>query len=172
MGQSKIVLCRGGRPLGQEPGVGELTDVELLLRAICQLLAAVKAGNPRQFPPLEHILQDLPLGPAVRTVGAIAAGGTLTVTWPAVPQGWAGIVRNVGTFSDAPTLIRIQARVNGIPRQEYDGVFGPIGTLEAPFDTVIDLDSGDIFDLVMTNTDVVPHTAAMRTFGWFFRKPA
>ncbi|MBI4571797.1 MAG: hypothetical protein HY713_00735, partial [candidate division NC10 bacterium] len=148
MGQSKIALFRGGRSLGQGPGVEVLSDVELLLRAICQLLAAVKAGDPRQFPPLEHILQDLPLGPAVRipTAGNILAGAQLITTWPAVPQGWAGIVRQIGTYSDAPTVIRIQARVNGIPRAQYDGVFGAIGSLETPFDTVIDLDSGDVFD--------------------------
>lgn len=166
---ARILVFPGGRgDLGQV-----LTDSELLLRAICELLAAVRTGDPRQFPPLGSLIQDLPLGPAVRfpTVGNMIAGAVLTATWPRVPQGMLGIVRGLGVYTDAPDVVRVQARVNGAPIAAYDGIFGAIGALDEPFDPRLDLNKGEVFDVVLTNTSAVVHTGAIRTFGWFYPDP-
>ncbi len=154
-------------------GVITSPDIEILLRGICQLIGAVRAGNPREFPPLEHIWYDLPKGPTVRvaTAGNVVAGAFIETVWPAVPDNWMGVVRHIATFSDAPTLFRIQAMIDGVPIDPYDGIFGAIGDLATPFNVVIDIPTGRVFSLRMTNTDGVAHSAALRTVGWHYRKP-
>ncbi len=120
---------------------------------------------PWLYPPATAYHIDLPLN---RIPTAIAAGGSLVVAWPALPQGTFGVVRNIGLSSSDFSITRTTTRQNTAPVQPYPGVVGAIGEIEEPKEIVLLLKSGDLFSLLVENTGLVGITVAVRTIGWWW----
>lgn len=120
---------------------------------------------PWLYPPATAYHIDLPLN---RIPVAIAAGGSVVVEWPALPQGTFGVVRNIGVSSSSAADTRITTRQNTAPVQPYPGIVGAIGELEEPKEIVLLLKAGDLFSLLVENIGLVGITVAVRTIGWWW----
>jgi hypothetical protein len=122
---------------------------------------------PHQFPPFDATLYDLP---NFRIPFALGAGATAAlVTWPRVPLGQRGVIRKIGGLVIAGLLADVtwSTRINGSPVLPFLAVVGAFGTLEAPQDTQIILNAGDIFSLFVVNTGAAV-TVNCRTWGWIW----
>ena len=120
---------------------------------------------PWLFPPATAYHIDLPL---TRTPTAVAAGGSLEIEWPALPQGTFGVVRNIGVSTSVVADTRVTTRQNQAPVQPYPGVIGAIGELEEPKEIVLLLKSGDLFSVLVENIGAAGITVAVRTIGWWW----
>jgi hypothetical protein len=160
--------------VGGDPGDVSAVIEDGLLPSDIRRLPLVSLGVPgaasvfpfAQIPPPGAYLQDLPLD----TTGVVILGGAqaVMVAWPIVPLGMLGVVRKIGWTTTNFLTTRFTTLVNGAPVQPYPGRIGPVGTLEAPQDTQIILQAGDVFSVVALNTGVPAVTVQVRTWGWFW----
>lgn len=129
--------------------------------------AALAQGGvllPTGLPPASPVAMDLP---ANRTGLTLPAGGTLTITLPAIAAGRAGTITALGLdTSDVPNT-RITTRVNGVAVPPEILTVGSIGTsLEpVPLGTPINLAAGDVFDLFLENLSAADIFVGPRIIG-------
>ena len=109
---------------------------------------------------------DLPVN---RVPVAVAALGSLTITWPAIPAGQRGVVTAIGVSSDDFANTRITTRVNGVAVAPYILIIGTVGDLATPTSLAVPilLGTADVFSLLIENLDAaLAHNMAGRTVGW------
>lgn len=119
---------------------------------------------------------DPPLGsfpvvvPINRNPTAIAAGGSITVAWPQIPQGKIGVVRRIGSQTSDSTNTRITTRINGNPVAPYNQVIGQIGTPAAleEIPSPIIVPAGQTFDMLIENLSAAAITATAIAEGWWY----
>jgi len=158
--------------VGGDPGDVSAVLEDGLLPSDIRRLPIVSLGElglespfpPAQVPPPGAYLLDLPLN---MTGVVILGGAEATIAlWPGVPLGMLAVVRKIGWTTSNFLTTRFTTLVNGAPVQPYPGRIGPVGTLEAPQDTQIILQPGDVFSVVALNTGVPAVTVQVRTWGW------
>lgn len=134
--------------------------------AVTTALAAggVLFGGGGVAPP-DAVPIDLPVD---RTPTTVAAGGSLTITWPAMGAAQFGMVTAIGVSTGAIDTTRITTRIDGVSVPPFELVFGAIGTLEAPtvLSAPIQLGPTQVFSLLLENTSGGNVDIAARTMGW------
>lgn len=122
---------------------------------------------PWIYPPFLHFPVDLPQN---RIPAAVAAGGSIIIAWPQIPQGSTGVCRRVGISTSAVADTRVTTLINRNPVPPLGGVIGAIGTLENPTDLAgpVIIRAGEEFALLLENIGVGIVTMAARTLGWWW----
>lgn len=106
--------------------------------------------------------------PTIRTGLILPAGGTLTITLPAVPAGKRGSVTALGLDTSDAANTRVTTRVNGIAVAPEVATVGPLGTaldpvaLPAP---ILEF-PGDVFSLFLENLSGANITVGPRILGF------
>lgn len=122
---------------------------------------------PWIYPPAIHFAVDLPQN---RIPVAVAAGGSLVIAWPQIPQGATGVCRRVGISTSVAADTRVTTLINRNPVPPLGGVIGAIGTLENPTELAgpVMIRAGEEFALLLENIGVAAITMAGRTMGWWW----
>jgi hypothetical protein len=108
---------------------------------------------------------DLPVD---RTPQNVAAGGQLLVAWPAMGATEFGAVVALGISTTNVNTTLLTTRVDGVQAGPFNQTIGAAGTLDAPtpFSAPIVLGPGQVFSVLLENTDAVPQDMSVRTLGW------
>lgn len=122
---------------------------------------------PWIYPPFLHFPVDLPQN---RIPTAVAAGSSIIVAWPQIPQGATGVCRRVGISTSAAADTRVTTLINRSPVPPLGGVIGAIGTLENPTELAgpVIIRAGEEFALLIENVGAVAVNLAGRTLGWWW----
>lgn len=106
--------------------------------------------------------------PATRTGLTLPAGGTLTITLPAIPASKRAVVTMLGLDSSDAANTRITTRVNGAAVAPEIAVIGSIGTTLAPITlpAPIPESAGDVFSLFLENLSAADISISARILGW------
>lgn len=133
--------------------------------AVTTALAAGGTLFDSDSPPPNAIPIDLPVN---RVPAAVAGGGQLLITWPAMGVGELGQVAKIGVSTDDAANTRITTRVDGVAVAPYNAVFGAVGSMENPtaLAVPIRLGPGQVFSLLLENISGVAVNIAGRTMGW------
>ncbi len=127
---------------------------------------------PWIYPPAIHFSVDLPQN---RIPVAVAAGGSIIVAWPLIPQGATGVCRRVGISTSDAANTRVTTLINRNPVPPLGGVVGAIGPLDNPPELAgpVIIRAGEEFALLLENiSGAVAVTLAGRTMGWWWGSEA
>lgn len=169
-------------PPGYTPGVGQAPPDVLLRNTISPPISLVQtaatvgvdpktqqyyARPPWIDPPLGSFPVSIPVN---RNPTSIPAGGSVTFTWPQIPQGKLGVVRRMGSQTSDSTNTRITTRINGIPVAPYTQLIGTIGTPSAleEIPSPIIVPAGQTFDVLVENLSAAAITAVVISQGWWY----
>lgn len=133
--------------------------------AVTTALASGGAVFDANTPPPNAVPLDFPVN---KIPQAIAPGGSLLITWPAMGASEFGLVTALGISSDDLTNTRITTQVGGVAVAPLVQSFGAVGTMDAPtpLPVPIRLGPGQVFSLLMENVGAAPINMAARTLGW------
>ena len=84
---------------------------------------------PWLFPPRVHFPIDAPQN---RIPAVIAAGGSLVISFPEIPQGTTATIRKIGVSTSDALNTRITTQLNRNAVPPYGGIFGAVGSIENP----------------------------------------
>lgn len=132
--------------------------------AITTALAQGGTLLPTGLPPSSPVPFDLP---ATRTGLTLPAGGTLTITLPAIAAGRQGTVTALGLDTSDAVNTRVTTRRNAVAIPPEVLTIGSIGTSLAPVPlaTPITLAAGDVFSLFLENLSAADITVGPRIIG-------
>lgn len=122
---------------------------------------------PWLFPPFGAFPLDFPLN---RLPVAIAAGATLSVLLPAVPDGRTGILNALGLTTSIVADTRVTLRINQQPTPPILGIVGALGSLDDPtkFPAPVIIAPAAVADVLIENTGAAAITAMVRVLGWWY----
>lgn len=133
--------------------------------AVTTALAAGGALFSGSTPPPSAVPIDLPVN---RIPATIAAGGSLTITWPAMGASELGQVTAIGVSTTDAVNTRITTRINGGAVPPLQAVIGAVGSLDNPtlLAVPVKLGPAQVFSLLMENIGAGNIDMAARTLGW------
>lgn len=133
--------------------------------AVTTALAAGGALFSGSTPPPSAVPLDLPVN---RLPSTIAAGGSLTITWPAMGASELGQVTAIGVSTSDAVNTRITTRIDGAAVPPLQAVIGAVGSLDNPTLLAVPVKLGptQVFSLLMENISAGNIDMAARTLGW------
>jgi hypothetical protein len=145
-------VTRGGEQMG---GYGDMPAPEPVV------------FPPWLFPPFGAFALDFPLN---RLPVAIAAGASLSIPVPLVPDGRTGIIQALGLTTDVVADTRVTTRINLQPVAPILGIIGALGPLDNPtkFAAPIIIANAAVFDVLIENTGAGIINAMVRVLGWWY----
>jgi hypothetical protein len=132
--------------------------------AVTSALAQGGTLLPTGLPPSSPVAFDQP---ATRAGLTLPAGGTLTITLPAIAAGRRGTITALGLDTGDVLNTRITTKVNGIAVPPEILAIGSIGTSLVPIalGTPINLAAGDVFSLFLENLSAADIQVQPRIIG-------
>ena len=133
--------------------------------AVTTALASGGAVFDDDTPPPNAVPLDFPVN---KIPQAIAAGGSLLITWPAMGASEFGLVTALGISTDDAANTRISTQIGGVAVPPLVQSFGAVGTMDnpTPIAVPIRLGPGQVFSLLMENVGAAPINMAARILGW------